>query len=122
MSLMNNVPIVFGIDLNVHDKMTFEGEGSTFQQFRKDLAPGTVMWSVHEGQHIDGRKGETRHLWMVCPCGCGSISAIPVPTPVFPFGWTWDGNEEQPTLSPSIQKLTPCRWHGYLKKGVFESC
>lgn len=35
--------------------------------------------------------------------------------------WEWDGNWEAPTLSPSIQRRGACNWHGYLKKGVFES-
>jgi hypothetical protein len=34
--------------------------------------------------------------------------------------WKWDGNEEKPTLSPSI--LCPGEWHGYLRAGRLESC
>ena len=34
--------------------------------------------------------------------------------------WGWDGNEDQPTLSPSIH--TPGCWHGYMRKGRLESC
>jgi hypothetical protein len=33
--------------------------------------------------------------------------------------WTWDGNLEEPTLSPSILSEGYCRCHSYLKKGVF---
>lgn len=36
--------------------------------------------------------------------------------------WKWDGNEQKPTLSPSVQKLSGCRWHGWLQGGVFRSC
>ena len=42
------------------------------------------------------------------------------PTP----SWLWDGNEELPTLSPSIACGRPkaSNWHGYLKAGVLEAC
>lgn len=36
--------------------------------------------------------------------------------------WRWDGNLEQPTLTPSIQKMNGCRWHGYLVGGQFQGC
>ncbi len=34
--------------------------------------------------------------------------------------WGWDGNEEAPTLEPSI--LDHNHWHGYLHAGKPESC
>jgi hypothetical protein len=34
--------------------------------------------------------------------------------------WAWDGNEEKPTINPSIH-LVGC-WHGYLRAGKLESC
>lgn len=34
--------------------------------------------------------------------------------------WGWDGNEDKPTLTPSI--LSPNEWHGYLRNGRLESC
>lgn len=33
--------------------------------------------------------------------------------------WVWDGNTEQPTITPSL--LTP-EWHGFLERGVLRSC
>lgn len=33
--------------------------------------------------------------------------------------WIWDGNEQAPTLLPSL--LTP-EWHGYFRAGRMESC
>lgn len=53
-----------------------------------------------------------------CPCGCGSLLGVS-------FGngrWTWDGNRERPTVSPSILHMDGCRWHGFLRAGVFEEC
>jgi hypothetical protein len=34
--------------------------------------------------------------------------------------WGWDGNEDAPTLTPSIH--FPGHWHGYLRQGRLESC
>ena len=34
--------------------------------------------------------------------------------------WGWDGNEEKPTLTPSIHDVG--HWHGFLRSGVLESC
>jgi Family of unknown function (DUF6527) len=34
--------------------------------------------------------------------------------------WGWDGNEEKPTLQPSIHVIG--RWHGYLTAGRLQSC
>lgn len=33
--------------------------------------------------------------------------------------WHWDGNAEAPTLTPSINCVGGCGWHGSLTKGVF---
>lgn len=38
-----------------------------------------------------------------------------------PRVWGWDGNEEIPTLSPSILDNST-GWHGYLRNGILESC
>jgi len=64
-------------------------------------------------------------LMFVCP-GCGTghtgLHMLPVNTTAKSPSWTWDGNLEAPTLSPSI--LT--RWtdkfvcHSFLRVGVFE--
>jgi len=34
--------------------------------------------------------------------------------------WGWDGNEDSPTLTPSILSLG--EWHGYIRNGILESC
>lgn len=31
--------------------------------------------------------------------------------------WDWDGNRENPTLSPSINCEGHCGWHGYVRGG-----
>lgn len=49
---------------------------------------------------------------------CGSL---PIATgPKSEREWKWDGNMEKPTLSPSINCVDGCGWHGHLKAGVWE--
>lgn len=63
-------------------------------------------------------------LCFMCPCGCGSLGVLPfhqIGTGQFAI-WTWDGNREAPTLSPSIRRTRGCKWHGFLKAGVWEPC
>lgn len=59
-------------------------------------------------------------LNFVCPCGCGAILGVSFapPGPV----WTWDGDRECPTLSPSIRRIGGCGWHGYLRGGEWLTC
>lgn len=74
-------------------------------------------------------------LMFGCPCGCGSLNAVnvrpypkdnPDPRP----NWQWDGNEQCPTLTPSIliyqlddkgERIGE-HWHGFLTSGEFRSC
>ena len=37
-----------------------------------------------------------------------------------PRVWTWNGNEDKPSLSPSIDWRG--HWHGYLTNGELKSC
>lgn len=85
--------------------------------YRKDLSPaGAVEWSR------DGN-GKVTNLHYLCPCGCGAVGNVPVNKEgKVEHAWAWDGNKELPTLAPSIQMLTQCRWHGFLRKGVWISC
>lgn len=79
----------------------------------RDLAPGTFAWN---GEPPAG-------IWSVCPCGCGSRTMLPVHADVGGRGWGWDGNREQPTLSPSIFHYNgpnDPHWHGYLRVGMWE--
>jgi len=77
------------------------------------------------------RDGNKRYdaLAFVCP-GCiemfgdpsTGLHLLPVNTDQHSPAWTWDGNLENPTLSPSILtgKNTPNICHSFLKSGVFE--
>jgi hypothetical protein len=48
----------------------------------------------------------------------------PVPDTVQPINgghsWAWDGNEEKPTLTPSVNSIG--NWHGWIRAGRMESC
>lgn len=70
---------------------------------------------------IDRCDGETR-LACRLPDGCFIDIAIrPLPEGAFPQpSWEWDGNEEKPTLKPSVH--TRGHWHGWIKNGRMVSC
>lgn len=90
--------------------------------YRKDMSPaGAVEWSRNTNDQTDPN-GQITHLHYLCPCGCGAVGNAPVNKGgKIAHAWEWDGNEEFPTLNPSIQMLTKCRWHGFLRKGVWIS-
>lgn len=86
------------------------------------LAAGEWAWVVNQA-------GEEPFLLAFgCPCGgCteGSLAhngfiAITGSRQVNQHVWKWDGNLDEPTLTPSIQRLGACKWHGYLRAGKFE--
>lgn len=63
------------------------------------------------------------YILFVCPCGCGSLSNLPIKTgEKTAHSWSWDGNETQPTLSPSIRQMIGCKYHGHLIQGVWSFC
>lgn len=58
----------------------------------------TPVAVVRHERHLDGREGDT--LWMWCP-GCRAAHSISFSGDLTPR-WTFDGNMERPTISPSI--------------------
>ena len=82
----------------------------------RDLKP--VPAGAIEPRCIDN--GEWAGLSFGCPCGCGLESWLPFGD----HGWgprpAKDADMTQLTLAPSILQTFPCKWHGYLKNGVFE--
>lgn len=64
-----------------------------------------------------------RVLALACP-GCGYVSGISVgdPKPAQSPSWHLTGDRSAPNLSPSVNCVGCCGWHGWLKNGVFESC
>lgn len=79
--------------------------------------PGDFCWSP-KGEDSDGR----RYLYLCLP-GDTSMSAMRCfhgPDRGIAREWSWDGNEDQPTLKPSIN--WEGHWHGYLTAGRLVSC
>lgn len=64
---------------------------------------------------------ELEHIYLILPGMTRSDSLrIQKGPPGGERVWGWDGDEEKPTLTPSIH--CPGEWHGYLKSGVLVSC
>lgn len=81
--------------------------------------PGDAEWATQEDSSFPGK---IAGLLFVCPCGCRSLGCLNIIKIDAHPVWSWNGNVERPTLTPSIQKNSPCRWHGYLTDGVFKPC
>src|SRR5262245_20984876 len=79
------------------------------------VQPGDFSWSP------ETLKDGSRYLYISLP-GESSMHAIKVmrSDPGVERVWGWDGNEDKPTLTPSIH--SPGVWHGYLRNGRLESC
>lgn len=75
------------------------------------LRPGDFFWT-----HVD--PDHTRYIIYLCPNGqhCG-VPILPGRLPNG-AGWAWNGNLNKPTLTPSINCVGGCRWHGFITAGV----
>ncbi len=104
-----NVPFTLDQRVCISEGMEILPDG---HRVRDDVAPGASWWSK-------GGDGQIAGLTFCCPCGCKTISFLPI-KPGYHAQWHWDGNEGQPSLTPSVQKLRPCKWHGYLTKGIWQ--
>jgi len=74
--------------------------------------PGAFLWATKNDSE------ELASIIFNCP-GCGLTGGCRVA----PFddgrpAWTFNGNREAPTLTPSIH-IHCCGWHGYLTDGEF---
>jgi hypothetical protein len=88
------------------------------QHFLSNQAPGTISWSNwYNSDEVAG-------CFYVCPCGCRVVGFLSVRSAMRQESpsWEWNGDKDKPTMKPSIQKTSPCKWHGYLTDGVFKSC
>lgn len=60
------------------------------------------------------------HIIYRCPCGNGQLRSVPIATgEKQAHAWQWNGSVEKPTLTPSIQVVGDCGWHGFLTDGVW---
>lgn len=59
-------------------------------------------------------------MWLKLPDGVASaINLRPHMADTGP-NWEWDGNEDKPTLTPSVHRVGS--WHGFVRNGRMESC
>ena len=84
----------------------------------RELKVGEFCWS----KEING----VRYLHIVLPGSirpdsirCSTASPTIIQDNFGPV-WGWDGNEDKPTLSPSLH--WPGQWHGHLVAGRLVSC
>lgn len=63
--------------------------------------------------------GET-HLHIMLPGRAFICIGVARGASTTPKVWGWDGNEDKPTLTPSIHAVG--HWHGFLTAGVLKSC
>ncbi|HVT25959.1 MAG TPA: DUF6527 family protein [Rhizomicrobium sp.] len=79
--------------------------------YRHDLAPGSAnIETLDDGSIV--------FTW-VCPCGCGAVSFVGIAREKCPHRWEWNGDLVRPTLTPSLQQHSKCRWHGFVTNGEF---
>lgn len=96
-----------------HETLEVLGDG---YQIRKDVAAGSFAFLTNQGDEIAA-------IDYICPCGCGAHGCLPIKQDVTNGAWwRWNGDTENPTLEPSILRKAGCRWHGYLRNGVWEEC
>ena len=88
---------------------------STWREFFAEGA-GALMWTREDGK---------RKLLARVPCSGEKVGPVTISifTERSPTNWAeegeilgWDGNEEAPTLSPSV--AVPGCWHGFIVAGV----
>lgn len=75
------------------------------------LAPGSFEYFTNSAGRFPAG------MLFTCPCGCGMLNAIDFKPHDSP-SWRWDGNIEQPTLTPSLN-ISQEHWHGFLTGGEF---
>ena len=86
------------------------------------ILPGDSAWDFDSPETQGDRNRLTHFIYLALPGNGGGWSAIEVQkgSPGGPRIWGWDGNEDKPTLTPSIN--APGQWHGFLTNGRLVSC
>jgi hypothetical protein len=97
--------------VNDHDAFESAGPGAVF------------LWRY--GVKV-AKGGDNGHIMLKCP-GCGSESGMHVRSPGIEHpksGQSWEisGLPDAITLSPSINCVGCCGWHGYLTNGEYSKC
>lgn len=79
--------------------------------FWSEPGPAAGSYFISEG-------GTQIHF--VCPCGCDQHRILRL-NGLEP-SWTYDGNIDAPTLTPSMRDRNVCGWHGFLTAGMWVFC
>jgi hypothetical protein len=96
-----------------------------------ELNPRWVGAGGEDVRNADGSPAPRREGVAVsfdCPCGCADRCFIPLTTgldgePFDSRGWDRTGETfETLTLTPSIQRVGGCAWHGWLRDGSLIEC
>ena len=91
--------------------------GPTLKPDHPPLEVGDFMWG---DEYPDG----TRRLYIRLPntsaSGFDSLKVFKGADRGIEREWGWDGNEDRPTLVPSI--LNEGEWHGHLQDGELRGC
>ena len=82
------------------------------------------IWESHQDGSFKWIKAGTDIIGMeyLCPCGCRTVGEIrfarPGETPRSPT-YLWDGNREEPTVTPSFSHVVAgeIHWSGILQRG-----
>lgn len=82
------------------------------------------IWDLKEGQFLFS-VDDAGQRWFSCMLPGETACCIPIRPVVTPgvnggHSWAWDGNEDKPTLTPSINAQGS--WHGYVTAGRMVSC
>lgn len=83
--------------------------------------PGDFVWDF-DAPELGGKREDSHHFLYLQLPGEHRLGCIQVQRGA-PGGervWGWDGNEEKPTLTPSIWHKEI--WHGHLTAGRLVSC
>jgi hypothetical protein len=102
-------------------KLFVEGEDPHDAMWRKPVAPG---------DYVLCGEASTRYLYLHLPSGGRCLLPIARAGEAHIHGggavWQWDGNEDAPTLEPSVWHMPrsgePKEWHGWIRAGRMESC
>lgn len=70
-------------------------------------------YSISKNPHL---VREQTLIMFICPCGCKQVVQIPI---TGENSWSWNGDEDNPTLTPSIARMDGCKWHGFLTNGFW---
>lgn len=81
-----------------------------YEKIERNEVPGSIYYS-RKGELIIG-------AYMTCP-GCGELSHISFSAEFGRVHWLFSPPENEPTLSPSVNCVGCCGWHGFLVRGVW---